>query len=99
MHESITMEPEPVVEESVMGAVQLQNTISLETQESITVEIQPAGSGQNVVAVEVEKASNADSSFSEGTDEDNLDVDEGLNEDILDENDDENMMLEDSNRE
>jgi len=90
------MEPEPVVEESVMGAVQLQNTISLETQESITVEIQPAGSGQNVVAVEVEKASNADSSFSEGTDED---VDEGLNEDILDENDDENMMLEDSNRE
>ena len=74
----------------------MQDTITVETQGSITVGIQPADSSQNVVAVEVEKASSADSSFSEATDEDNLGVDEGLNEDILD---DENMILGDSDRE
>lgn len=95
MYESITVEDEPDEEGSVMGGVQLQDAITLETQGSENIRIQPAG---NVLAVEPEKASSADSSFSEVSDEDNLRVDEELNEDILGKNDDENMLLEDSNQ-
>ncbi len=91
----LTVEDEPDDEGSVMGDVQLQDTITLETQGSENIRIQPAG---NVLAVEPEKASSADSSFSEVSDEDNLRVDEELNEDILGKNDDENMLLEDSNQ-
>ena len=97
MYESITVEDEPDEEGSVMGDVHLQdaNTLETQTQGSENIRIQPAG---NVVAVEPEKASSADSSFSEVSDEDNLRIDEELNEDILGKNDDENMLLEDSNQ-
>ena len=89
------MEEGPVA--AIVGEVQLQDSITIGTGDSITVRTSSPDESQDIIVESEieEKVSSANSSFSEATDEGNP-VDEGLESDSLDGDDDEIMVLEDS---